>query len=155
MHSLLQRQISLASSLSPDLHTQVKSISSLHGNVGASKRLLSNDLKTKIVPHRGLGEAHKKLGEMFQLRVSTERKVVRKWKTAGTVLVQRQRGEKTSSHRAASTTYTFTLLHMASLCIVQVFSALCAIWGCGVRVMRNVDVRFAEAHEDKPASFWN
>ena len=56
------------------------------GNMGASKQL-SNDLKTKIVQHHGLGEGYKKLAQRFKLSVSTVRNIVRKWKTTGTVVV--------------------------------------------------------------------
>ena len=61
------------------------------GNMGASKQL-SNDLKTKIVQHQGLGEGYKKLAQRFQLSVSTVRNIVRKWKTTGTVVVKARSG---------------------------------------------------------------
>lgn len=57
--------------------------------MGASKQL-SNDLKTKIVQHYGLGEDYKKLSQRFKLSLSTVRNIVRKWKTTGTVLVKGQ-----------------------------------------------------------------
>ena len=56
------------------------------GNMGASKQL-SNDLKTKIVLHYGLGEGYKKLLQRYKLSVSTVSNIVRKWKTTGTVLL--------------------------------------------------------------------
>ncbi|KAL2088708.1 hypothetical protein ACEWY4_015607 [Coilia grayii] len=60
-------------------------------NMGASKRL-SDDLKTKIIQHYGLGEVYKKLSKRFQLSVSTVRNIVRKWKATGTVLVKPRSG---------------------------------------------------------------
>ena len=59
--------------------------------MGTSKQL-SNELKTKIVQHHGLGEGYKKLAQRFQLSVSTVRNIVRKWKTTGTVLVKARSG---------------------------------------------------------------
>ena len=61
------------------------------GNMGASKHL-SNDLKTKIVQHYGLGEGYKKLSQRFQLSVSIVRNIMRKWKTTDTVLVKARSG---------------------------------------------------------------
>lgn len=61
------------------------------GNMGASKQL-SNDLKTKIVLHYGLGEGYKKLSQRYKLSVCTVMNIVRKWKTTGTVLVKARSG---------------------------------------------------------------
>ena len=61
------------------------------GNMGASKQL-SNDLKTKIVLHYGLGEGYTKLWQRYKGSVSTVRNIVRKWKTTGTVLVKARSG---------------------------------------------------------------
>src|SRR4029434_7740453 len=61
------------------------------GNMGASKPL-SNDLKTKIVQHCGLGEGSTKLSQRFQLSVSTVRNIIKKWKATGTVLVKARSG---------------------------------------------------------------
>ncbi|CAJ0965563.1 unnamed protein product [Ranitomeya imitator] len=52
------------------------------GIMGSSKQL-SNDLKTKIIPHSCSGERYKKLSQRFNLSISTVRNIERKWKNTG------------------------------------------------------------------------
>lgn len=149
------------------------------GNMGASKQL-SNDLKTKIVQHYGLGEGYKKLSQRFQLSVSTVRNIVRKWKATGTVLVKARSGRpRRISERQRrrmvrmvkynpQTTSKDLQGHLAADGVTVHRSTIQRtlhkekLYG---RVMRKKPflrtrhkqsrLRYAKAHLDKPASSWN
>lgn len=147
--------------------------------MGASKQL-SNDLKTKITEHYDLGEGYKKLSQRFQLSVSDVRNIVRKWKATGTVLVKARSGRprKISERQRRrmvrmvknnpQTTSKDLQDHLASDGVdvhrstIQRTLHKEKLYG---RVMRKKPflstrhkrsrLRYAEAHLDKPASFWN
>ena len=147
--------------------------------MGVSKQL-SNDLKTKIVHRHGLGEGYRKLSQRFQLSVSTVRNIVRKWKTTGTVQVKARRGRprKISNNqkrrmlrtvRVKPQTSNKDLQHDLAADGVTVHRSTIRrtlhkemLYG---RVMqrkaflrphhKQSRLRYAKAHLDKPASFWN
>uniref|UniRef100_A0A673XKP2 Tc1-like transposase DDE domain-containing protein n=1 Tax=Salmo trutta TaxID=8032 RepID=A0A673XKP2_SALTR len=147
--------------------------------MGASKQL-SNDLKTKIVQHYGLEEGYKKLSQRCKLSVSTVRNIVRKWKTTGTVLVkarsgrpskisERQRRRMVRTVKNSPQTTSKDLQHHLAADGVTVHRSTIQrtlhkekLYG---RVMRKKPflhtrhkqsrLRYANAHLDKPASFWN
>uniref|UniRef100_A0A8C5DP94 Transposase n=1 Tax=Gouania willdenowi TaxID=441366 RepID=A0A8C5DP94_GOUWI len=147
--------------------------------MGASKHL-SNDLKTKIIQHHGLGEGYKKLSQRFKLSVSTVRNIVRNWKTTGTVLVKARSGRprKISERQRRRMVRTVTVnpqtsskdqQHQLAADGVTVHRSTIQrtlhkemLYG---RVMRKKPflctrhkrgrLRYAKAHLDKPASFWN
>ena len=149
------------------------------GNMGALKQL-SNDLKTKIVQHHGLGEGYKKLAQRFKLSVSTVRNIVRKWKTTGTVVVKarsgrprkisdRQRRRMVRTVKLNPQTSSKDLQHDLAADGVTVHRSTIQrtlhkemLYG---RVMQQKPflhtchkqscLRYAKAHLDKPASFWN
>ncbi|TKS65777.1 Transposable element [Collichthys lucidus] len=147
--------------------------------MGASKQL-SNDLKTKIVQHHGLGEGYKKLAQRFKLSVSTVRNIGRKWKTTGTVLVkarsgrprkisEKQRRRMVRTVKVNPQTSSKDQQHDLAAEGVTVHRSTIQrtlhkemLYG---RVMRRKPflrtchkqsrLRYAKAHLDKPASFWN
>jgi len=100
--------------------------------MGASKQL-SNDLKTKIVQHHGLGEGYRKLSQRFKHSVSTVRNIVRNWKTRGTVLVKARSGRPSKisdkQRRRMVRSYSQPTDQLqrpttSTCCIIQLFSAL-------------------------------
>lgn len=148
-------------------------------NMGASKQL-SDDLKTKIIQHYGLGEGYKKLSKRFQLSVSTVRNIVRKWKATGTVLVkprsgrpskipERQRRRMVRMVKNNPQTTSKDLQGYLAADGVAVHRSTIQrnlhkerLYG---RVMRKKPflhsrhklsrLRYAKEHLDKPISFWN
>uniref|UniRef100_A0A3P9LCQ4 Transposase Tc1-like domain-containing protein n=1 Tax=Oryzias latipes TaxID=8090 RepID=A0A3P9LCQ4_ORYLA len=147
--------------------------------MGTSKQL-SDDLKTKIVQHHSLGEGYKKLAKRFQLSISTVRNIVRKWKTTGTVQAKAWSGRprKISDRQRRRMVRTIKLNPQTSSkdlqrdlaadgvtehrSTIQRTSHKEMLYG---RVMRKKPflrtchkqsrLRYAKAHLEKPASFWN
>ena len=147
--------------------------------MGASKQL-SNDLKTKIVQHHGLGEGYKKLSQRFQLSVSTVRNIVRKWKTTGTVQVKARSGRprKISDKQRRRMVRTVKVNPQSSSKDLQHHLAADGVTVHRSTIQRTLHkemlygrvmhkkpflrtrhkqsrLRYAKAHLDKPASFWN
>ncbi|KAI4894507.1 hypothetical protein NFI96_003564 [Prochilodus magdalenae] len=148
-------------------------------SMGVSKQL-SNDLKTETVPRHGLGEGYRKLSQRFQLSVSTGRNTVRKWKSTGTVRVKARSGRPRNiwnkqkrrmwrTVRVNPQTSTTDLQHDPAADGVTVHRSAIRrtlhkemLYG---RVMQRKPflrphhkqsrLRYAKAHLDKPASFWN
>lgn len=147
--------------------------------MGVSKQL-SNDLKTKIVHHHGLGEGYRKLSQRFKLSVSTVRNILRKWKTTGSVQVKarsgrprkisdRQKRRMVRTVRVNPQTSTKDLQHHLAADGVTVHRSTIRRTlhkeMLYARVMQRKPflrpqhkqsrLRYAKAHLDKPASFWN
>lgn len=131
----------------------------------------STDLKTKIVHLYGLGEGYKKQSQRFQLSVSTVRKTVREWKAAGRCCSdQKWQAKKNREAKTKDDQPTDPLqrparsgcrwCHCASLNNTAQFAQGKAAWESErgdflPRRHKPSRFRYAKAHLDKPASFWN